>query len=79
VQGFTADVLFSNLGMMKVFRKGGLPIKAELEEGIYHLYIPFYESRVETEPSPRKLRSGENIESSSLPVDPAARAARSHN
>jgi acyl-CoA hydrolase/RimJ/RimL family protein N-acetyltransferase len=42
VQGFTADVLFSNLGMMKVFRKGGLSVKAELEEGIYHLFIPFY-------------------------------------
>ncbi len=42
VQGFTADVLFSNLGMMKVFRKGDLPIKAELEQGIYHLFIPFY-------------------------------------
>jgi GNAT superfamily N-acetyltransferase len=42
VQGFTADVLFSNLGMMKVFRNGGLPIKAELKQGIYHIFIPFY-------------------------------------
>lgn len=45
VQGFTADVLFSNLGMMKVFRNGGLPIKAELKDGIYHLFIPFYDAR----------------------------------
>ncbi|MFO7685048.1 MAG: GNAT family N-acetyltransferase [Desulfobacterales bacterium] len=45
VQGFTADVLFSNLGMMKVFRKGGLPVKAELKDGIYHLFIPFYDDR----------------------------------
>jgi acyl-CoA hydrolase/RimJ/RimL family protein N-acetyltransferase len=45
VQGFTADVLFSNLGMMKVFRKGGLPIKAELNEGIYHIFIPLYDNR----------------------------------
>ncbi|MGB7920277.1 MAG: GNAT family N-acetyltransferase [Desulfobacterales bacterium] len=45
VQGFTADVLFSNLGMMKVFRNGGLPIKAELNQGIYHLFIPFYDNR----------------------------------
>lgn len=45
VQGFTADVLFSNLGMMKVFRNGGLPIKAELKDGIYHLSIPFYDAR----------------------------------
>jgi acyl-CoA hydrolase/RimJ/RimL family protein N-acetyltransferase len=43
VQGFTADVLFSNLGMMKVFRKGGLPVKAELKDGIYHLFIPLYD------------------------------------
>jgi acyl-CoA hydrolase/RimJ/RimL family protein N-acetyltransferase len=42
LQGFTADVLFSNFGMMKVFRKGGLPVKAELHDGIYHIFIPFY-------------------------------------
>ena len=40
--GFTADVLFSNQGMMKVFRKGDWPIKAELENGIYQLTIDFY-------------------------------------
>ena len=45
VQGFTADVLFSNLGMMKVFRNGGLPIKADLNQGIYHIFIPFYDNR----------------------------------
>jgi len=45
VQEFTADVLFSDLGMMKVFRKSGLPIKAELNEGIYHIFIPFYGER----------------------------------
>lgn len=37
---FIADVLFSNVAMMKVFQKGNLPIKACLEEGIYHLSIP---------------------------------------
>jgi GNAT superfamily N-acetyltransferase len=41
VKGFTADVLFSNIGMMKVFKKGGLPVKASLEYGEYHLTIPF--------------------------------------
>jgi acyl-CoA hydrolase/GNAT superfamily N-acetyltransferase len=40
LKGFTADVLFSNIGMMKVFRKGPLPVLAKLEEGIYHLTIP---------------------------------------
>jgi GNAT superfamily N-acetyltransferase len=42
VKGFTAEVLFSNIGIMKVFRKGGLPVKAHLEGGVYHLEIPFY-------------------------------------
>ncbi len=41
LKGFTADVLFSNLGMMKVFRKGALPVQAILESGVYHLNIPF--------------------------------------
>ena len=41
IKGFVAEVLFSNIGMMKVFRKGQLPVKARLESGIYHLEIPF--------------------------------------
>jgi acyl-CoA hydrolase/GNAT superfamily N-acetyltransferase len=45
LEGFTADVLFSNQSMMKVFRKGELPVKANLENGIYHLVIPFYPER----------------------------------
>jgi len=41
VRGFTADVLATNKGMMKVFEKGGLPVTAHLESGAYHLTIPF--------------------------------------
>ncbi len=41
VKGFQAEVLFSNIGMMKVFRKGQLPVNARLESGVYHLEIPF--------------------------------------
>ena len=41
IKGFMAEVLFSNIGMMKVFRKGDLPVKARLESGVYHLVIPF--------------------------------------
>jgi len=41
IKGFVAEVLFSNIGMMKVFRKGQLPVKARLESGVYHLEIPF--------------------------------------
>jgi acyl-CoA hydrolase/GNAT superfamily N-acetyltransferase len=43
IKGFVADVLFSNTGMMHVFRKNGLPIKAHLESGIFDLVIPFAE------------------------------------
>jgi len=41
IRGFVADVLFSNVGMMKVFKKGQLAVKARLESGVYHLEIPF--------------------------------------
>jgi len=41
IKAFTAEVLFSNVGMMKVFRNGDLPVKAHLESGVYHLEIPF--------------------------------------
>ncbi len=39
ISEFVADVLFSNAAMMKVFRKGNLPVNACLEEGIYHIRI----------------------------------------
>ena len=41
IKGFVADVLFSNTGMMHVFQKGGLPVKAHLEGGVFNLTIPF--------------------------------------
>ena len=41
IQGFTADVLSSNKGMMKVFEKGDEVVKAKLEYGSYHISIPF--------------------------------------
>jgi acyl-CoA hydrolase/GNAT superfamily N-acetyltransferase len=43
LKGFTADVLGSNKTMMKVFEKGGLPVKATISEGVYELTIPFEE------------------------------------
>lgn len=39
VREFVASVLFSNAAMMKVFRKGSLPVKAHLECGICDLSI----------------------------------------
>ena len=41
IQGFTADVLASNKAMMKVFEKGNLPVRANLEQGVFELTIPF--------------------------------------
>ena len=42
VRGFVAEVLYSNIGgIMKVFKKGNLPVKMHLENGVYHLEIPF--------------------------------------
>lgn len=41
LQGFTADVLPANKAMMRVFEKGDTEVKATLEEGVYHLVIPF--------------------------------------
>ncbi|MDY6989075.1 MAG: GNAT family N-acetyltransferase [Thermodesulfobacteriota bacterium] len=45
IKGFTAEVLASNRGMMKVFHKGTVPVKAHLESGVYHLEIPFDEQK----------------------------------
>ena len=41
LKGFLADVLFDNLAMMKVFHKGELPVRINLESGVYHLTMPF--------------------------------------
>jgi acyl-CoA hydrolase/RimJ/RimL family protein N-acetyltransferase len=41
LKGFEADVLSSNAAMLKVFEKGGLPVKARVTEGIYEIRIPF--------------------------------------
>ncbi|MDM8537708.1 GNAT family N-acetyltransferase [Desulfobacterales bacterium HSG17] len=39
IHTFTADVLSSNMAMMKVFEKGGCPVTAKLDSGIYELRI----------------------------------------
>ena len=41
LQGFTADVLSSNIEMMKVFSKGGHRTSANLENGLYEVTIHF--------------------------------------
>jgi RimJ/RimL family protein N-acetyltransferase len=49
--GFTASVLATNQSMMKVLDKGGLPVKASLEQGVYELVIP-----LDADPSPNGKR-----------------------
>jgi GNAT superfamily N-acetyltransferase len=44
VEGFTADVLTTNTGMLQVFRKGPYPFTSKLYSGVYQLTIPFTES-----------------------------------
>jgi acyl-CoA hydrolase/GNAT superfamily N-acetyltransferase len=41
IKGFWADVLLSNIAMMKIFHKSGLPVLKEMESGVYHVTIPF--------------------------------------
>ncbi len=40
-KGMTADVLSSNLSMMKVFEKGDYPVQSRFEDGAHALFIPF--------------------------------------
>lgn len=41
IQGLTADVLLENQSMLRVFHHCGYPVESELENGVYHLRIPF--------------------------------------
>ncbi|MFH1489103.1 MAG: GNAT family N-acetyltransferase, partial [Pseudomonadota bacterium] len=51
LNGFTADVLASNKGMMKVFEKSGLSFKTQLESGAFHLMISFEEDASKPAPT----------------------------
>ncbi len=41
IRGFTADVLSTNKGMLKVFERGGEKVNVQLDSDAYHLVIPF--------------------------------------
>jgi GNAT superfamily N-acetyltransferase len=41
IKGFTADVIASNRGMMKVLERSGLPVKAQVDAGVYEITMPF--------------------------------------
>jgi acyl CoA:acetate/3-ketoacid CoA transferase beta subunit/GNAT superfamily N-acetyltransferase len=41
LDGFTADVLHDNLSMLAVFHGSGLDVQSTLDEGVFHLKMPF--------------------------------------
>jgi acyl-CoA hydrolase/RimJ/RimL family protein N-acetyltransferase len=41
LKGVTAEVLAGNAPMMKIFEKANLPLEAHLQDGVYHIKIPF--------------------------------------
>jgi RimJ/RimL family protein N-acetyltransferase len=41
IRGFIADVLRTNLAMMRVFEKCGLKLKTKLEQGVFSVTMPF--------------------------------------
>jgi acyl-CoA hydrolase/ribosomal protein S18 acetylase RimI-like enzyme len=49
LKGFTAEILETNTGMIKVFEKGRLPMDARVQEGIYRLKITFKDSLSQAE------------------------------
>lgn len=49
IEGLTADVLLNNHGMLRVFQHCGCPIESSLEDGVYHLRMPFAEEPVRHE------------------------------
>jgi len=40
IKAFTAEILSSNKGMMRVLEKGELPVRARLEQGVFSVTIP---------------------------------------
>lgn len=45
IAGLTADVLAQNHGMLRIFHRCGYRVESELEDGVYHLRIPFRRER----------------------------------
>jgi acyl-CoA hydrolase/RimJ/RimL family protein N-acetyltransferase len=41
IAGFSASVLAQNHGMLRIFHKCGYAVESELDDGVYHLRIPF--------------------------------------
>jgi RimJ/RimL family protein N-acetyltransferase len=52
LKGFYADVLASNTGMIKIFKRSGLKVDAELDQKYYSITIALGESRTQ-EKSPK--------------------------
>ncbi|SDU09298.1 GNAT family N-acetyltransferase [Desulfobacula phenolica] len=50
IEAFTAEVLFSNRKIMKVFKKAFPHLKSILEEGVYRVFMPFDPACGQTRP-----------------------------
>ncbi len=46
IRGFTAEVLFENRAMMHLFQSTGLELSSTIQDGTYHLEMPFHEERL---------------------------------
>lgn len=46
IAGFTADVLAQNHGMLRIFHRCGYSVESALEDGVFHLRIPFRRERI---------------------------------
>ena len=46
IRGFTAEVLFENRAMMHLFQSTGLELVSSIQEGTYHLRMPFRSERL---------------------------------
>lgn len=59
IAGFTADVLMTNSGMLRVFHKCGFPVESHLDRDVYHLTVRFQSSLSPSRPadSPRSASS----------------------
>jgi len=52
IAGFAADILADNKAMIRVFEKTGLPLRAGMEYGVYHLTMPFAGGNENADPAP---------------------------
>lgn len=71
IAGFTGDVLADNHGMLRIFHKCGYPVESVLEDGVYHLTIPFSKRKPKRPPSSDMKRPPETRQGDRDPARPS--------